>query len=197
MWLVPLLGLLYVAGDWLPARRPAVAAQLLPLAAAWLVAGSVAANGESPDMLRELGKGGGYYLLALLGLLVLSAAGKWRQKALLSLTDWLIFLPLFYLPPGPPVIIGQLLVLYAFAGAVLWAGYREQDRAQMNAGTVLFLLASALAYFRLTWAFLDKSLFFIGGGVLLLALSWWLNRRNKQVLATAAATPTPDLPAHE
>ncbi|GAA4367981.1 hypothetical protein GCM10023185_40270 [Hymenobacter saemangeumensis] len=195
VWLLPLLGLLYVAGDWLPRRREALAVQLLPLAAAWFVAASVAANGEAESTLEVLRKAGGAYALALLVLLGASAAGKWRQRALPSLSDWLIFLPLFFLPAGPLVIILQLLVLYAFAGAVLWAGYREQWRAEVNAGTVLFILASALAYFRLTWAFLDKSLFFIGGGVLLLALSWWLRRRNEQILAQTPPLAAAD--AHE
>jgi LPXTG-motif cell wall-anchored protein len=33
---------------------------------------------------------------------------------------------------------------------------------------------------------MDKSLFFLIGGILLLALSWYLRRRNAQVLAAAA-----------
>jgi uncharacterized membrane protein len=196
VWMIPLLGLLYAAGDWLPTRAQAVPVQLLPLAAGWLVAASVAVNGEQLAMVQELRQGGTVYPLALLGLALLSALGKRQQGALISLTDWLIFLPLFYLPMNPVVFILQLLVLYAFAGAVLWRGYRAQWRAEVNAGTVLFILASALAYFRLTWAFFDKSLFFIIGGVLLLALSWWLNRRNERVLAAAPSHPS-ETSAHE
>jgi len=57
-----------------------------------------------------------------------------------------------------------------------------------------------VAYFKLTWAFLDKSLFFLIGGVLLLSMSWYLRRRNAQRLAAGVATvaagptapPTPD-----
>jgi LPXTG-motif cell wall-anchored protein len=45
-----------------------------------------------------------------------------------------------------------------------------------------------VAYFKLTWAFLDKSLFFLIGGVLLLSLSWYLRRRNAQRLAAGVAT---------
>jgi uncharacterized membrane protein len=51
---------------------------------------------------------------------------------------------------------------------------------------VLFVAATAVAYFKLTWGFMDKSLFFLIGGILLLALSWYLRRRNAQVLAAAA-----------
>jgi uncharacterized membrane protein len=186
VWLLPLLGGLYVAGDWLAERRLAAAVQLLPLAAAWFVGASVATNGENLSMLGAMREGGPAYVAALLGLLLLSALGKYRQRTLAGLSDWLLLLPLFFLPPGPLLIVLQLLVLYGFAGLVLWAGYREQWRAKVNAGTVLFILASALAYFRLTWDFLDKSVFFIGGGVLLLALSWWLRRRTERLLASTA-----------
>ena len=73
-------------------------------------------------------------------------------------------------------------MLYAYAGLVLWAGYREQWRIKVNAGTLLFILATTAAYFRLTWAFLDKSLFFLLGGALLLSLSWWLRRQGQRAL---------------
>jgi LPXTG-motif cell wall-anchored protein len=36
------------------------------------------------------------------------------------------------------------------------------------------------AYIKLTWNFMDKSLFFIIGGILLLGLSWLLNRRRNK-----------------
>jgi LPXTG-motif cell wall-anchored protein len=41
------------------------------------------------------------------------------------------------------------------------------------------------AYGKLTWSFMDKSMFFIIGGVLLLALSWVLNRRKNRFLTKA------------
>ena len=76
------------------------------------------------------------------------------------------------------------------------------DPEQLTIGAVLFVAATMVAYFKLTWAFLDKSLFFLLGGVLLLGLSWYLRRRNAQVLAAAAplvaqqaGTPAPDAPA--
>jgi LPXTG-motif cell wall-anchored protein len=47
---------------------------------------------------------------------------------------------------------------------------------------VLFLLITMTAYGKLAWNFMDKSFFFIIGGVLLLTLSWFLGRRRKQFL---------------
>ena len=54
----------------------------------------------------------------------------------------------------------------------------------MTLGIVLFILTMAVAYFKLTWGFMDKSLFFLLGGILLLGLSWYLQRRAAQTLAS-------------
>ena len=82
--------------------------------------------------------------------------------------------------------MATLVVLYAHAGSVLARANRDHDPDQLTIGAVLFVAATAVAYFKLTWGFMDKSLFFLIGGVLLLALSWYLRRRNAQVLAAAA-----------
>jgi len=62
---------------------------------------------------------------------------------------------------------------------------------------VLFVAATMVAYFKLTWGFIDQSLFFLLGGGLLLGLSWYLRRRNAQTLASAgppAPKPQQDTP---
>lgn len=197
IWLLWLLLALYAAADWLPrpaatsAGEPAAPAtapvQILPLAAAFLVAATVGATKEGNWLYRELTEAGWAYPAALLGLFGVSAAGKARRQDLRSLLDWVLLVPVFYLPPGFLVSVLQLLLLYAFAGAVLWRGYQSHARRLVNMGTLVFIATSALAYFRLTWEFLDKSVFFIVGGVLLLALSWWLQRRAARALAAPAA----------
>jgi len=70
-------------------------------------------------------------------------------------------------------------VMFLFSLYVLWRGYSEEWRMKINIGTVLFIATTMIAYFKLTWSFMDKSLFFIIGGVLLLLLGWLLNRRRQ------------------
>ncbi|HEX8505014.1 MAG TPA: hypothetical protein VF630_06575, partial [Hymenobacter sp.] len=110
---------------------------------------------------------------------------KRARGRLSTLPDWLLLLPGFYLPGGLPLAVATLVVLYAHAGSVLARAHRDEDPDQLTIGAVLFVAATAVAYFKLTWGFLDKSVFFLLGGVLLLSLSWYLRRRNAEVLAAA------------
>ena len=123
------------------------------------------------------------YLATLGAVLALSVAGKRARGRLASLPEWLLLLPGFYLPGGLPLAVATLVVLYAHAGSVLARANRDHDPEQLTIGAVLFVAATAVAYFKLTWGFMDKSLFFLVGGVLLLGLSWYLRHRNAQVLA--------------
>ena len=179
--------LLYTAGDWHPRRMIGRATQGPPLVAAYLFALGLALFGETdryagllrPPMLAYLG--------ALGIVLLLSAMGKRTRGQLASLPDWLLLLPGFYLPGGLPLAVATLVVLYAHAGSVLARAHRAHDAEQLTIGTILFIVATMVAYFKLTWEFLDKSLFFLLGGILLLGLSWYLRHRNALTLAATLA----------
>ncbi|MDJ0366236.1 DUF2157 domain-containing protein [Hymenobacter sp. H14-R3] len=182
--------LVYAAGDWHRDRAAGRALQGPPLVAAYLFALGLALFGETDQYAGLLRPPVLAYLGALAAVLALSAAGKRARAHLGSLPDWLLLLPGFYLPGGLPLAIATLVVLYAHAGSVLARAHRSGEAGQLTLGTVLFVVATMVAYFKLTWAFLDKSLFFLIGGVLLLSLSWYLRRRNAQRLAAGAAAVT-------
>ena len=171
--------LLYATADWQRDPAAARAAQNPPLAAAYLFMLGLAVFGETESYAGELRAPMLPYLVALAAMLAGSVAGKLRRGRLASLPDWLLLLPGFYLPGGLPLAVATLVVLYLHAGSVLTRAQRAGISEQLTLGTVLFVVATMLAYFKLTWAFLDKSLFFLLGGVLLLSLSWYLRRRNQ------------------
>ena len=186
----------YAAGDWQPGRAGGRALQGPPLVAAYLFMFGLATFGETDTYANVLRPPLLPYLAALGAVLAISVAGKRARGRLDTLLDWLLLLPGFYLPGGLPLAVATLVVLYAHAGSVLARAHRQQDSDQLTVGAVLFVAATAVAYFKLTWAFLDKSLFFLLGGVLLLSLSWYLRRRNAQALAAATpATPATPAPA--
>ena len=179
--------LVYAAGDWHPSRAAGRALQGPPLVAAYLFALGLALFGETDQYAGLLRPPVLAYLGALAAVLAGSVAGKRARGRLASLPDWLLLVPGFYLPGGLPLAVATLVVLYAHAGSVLARAHRSGEAEQLTLGTVLFVVATMVAYFKLTWAFLDKSLFFLIGGVLLLSLSWYLRRRNAQRLAAGAA----------
>lgn len=179
--------LIYAAGDWHRDRAAGRALQGPPLVAAYLFALGLALFGETDQYAGLLRPPVLAYLGGLGAMFALSVAGKRRQGRLASLPDWLLLLPGFYLPGGLPLAVATLVVLYAHAGSMLARAHRSGEAEQLTLGTVLFIIATMVAYFKLTWAFLDKSLFFLIGGVLLLSLSWYLRRRNASRLAAGVA----------
>lgn len=121
------------------------------------------------------------YIILLAILLLLSLGGKWQNSRLASSPDWILAIPFFYLANGTGML--TLLSLFIFSLYLLWNGYLEELRLKINLGTLLFLISTMTAYGKLAWDFMDKSLFFILGGILLLVLGWFLNRRRQQVLS--------------
>jgi D-alanyl-lipoteichoic acid acyltransferase DltB (MBOAT superfamily) len=117
------------------------------------------------------------YLAVLGAVFAVSLLGKRKRGRLIGATDWLLLLPGFYLPGGLPLAVAALVVLYAYTGTLLWRAHQEQNPDRVTLGTALFILVTMVAYFKLTWGFMDKSLFFLLGGGLLLGLSWYLRRR--------------------
>ncbi len=179
--------LIYAFGDWQPDRPASRALQGPPLVAAYLFALGLALFGQTDEYAGLLRPPLLPFAGALGAVFVLSMMGKRAHGRLVSAPDWLLLLPGYYLPGGLPLAIATIVVLYAHAGSVL--ARAGQDAEQLTLGTVLFIIATMTAFFKLTWAFLDKSLFFLLGGLLLLGLSWFLRRRNARLLKTTALPP--------
>ncbi|MBA2174524.1 DUF2157 domain-containing protein [Halobacillus locisalis] len=92
--------------------------------------------------------------------------------------DLVLFVPVFKFPIGD-VLSLSLLFIYS----LLWLifGYQTEISRWVNKGTVAFLITTFLAYFQLAWDFMDRSLFFFIGGILLFILSYLLERKRRQV----------------
>jgi uncharacterized membrane protein len=182
LWVFVPLMLLYTLGDWIKERSSGFALQSVPLAAAFVFAVVMVmaydhvSEGDRHDILVQPL----YYGGAMLLLLAASLYGKWKNNRISSAYEWILMVPFIYLHSGIAVL--YLLSLFFFSFYVLWRGYIEQWRFKINFGTVLFICTTMVAYIKLTWDFMDKSLFFILGGLILLLLSWFLNRRKKLVL---------------
>ncbi|MDC3417236.1 DUF2157 domain-containing protein [Aquibacillus salsiterrae] len=101
----------------------------------------------------------------------------WR-KSYEQLTEVVLFLPIFYFPFGDMI---AMLALFIFSLGLLLNGYQVVDTKRIYHGTFAFLISTFIAYVQLAWAFLNKSLFFFIGGILLFTLSYLLERKRRQM----------------
>lgn len=85
-----------------------------------------------------------------------------------------------YLTGWEPVSVFVIIALFLFSIGMVLGGERMRDIARINAGAVLFGLTCLVGYVNFAWDFLDKSLFFLLGGILLMALSFFLERQRRK-----------------
>ncbi len=182
-WFLVPIWLLYALTDWTRERKIVYPLQAVPLVAAFAFNMFIVlfwSKGDSVFFTNNISAQPLWYGLTLLILLAVSLAGKYKYKRLTSSLDWVLIIPLFYLSTG--VDAAYLLTLFLFSLYLLWRGYAEEWPVKINLGTLLFLCSTMAAYGKLAWDFMDKSVFFILGGIILLALSWFLNRRKKRFM---------------
>ncbi|MFC7372891.1 DUF2157 domain-containing protein [Fictibacillus iocasae] len=128
---------------------------------------------------------GWLYFLLFVSIAGISIYGKWKNHDQPLIWELLIFVPLFLLINVTAAFttgILYLVMLYTFSGKMLEYAYKTESRRRMNAGILLFLLITLMAYFNLAWSFLPKSLFFLMGGLLLFGLNALLQRKKKEML---------------
>ncbi|MCP3026715.1 DUF2157 domain-containing protein [Halobacillus sp. A5] len=92
--------------------------------------------------------------------------------------DLLLFIPVFRIGAGDLL---SLLLLFAYSLGWLLAGYRKERSDWVAKGTAALLITTFVAYFQLAWAFMDRSIFFFTGGLILFVLSYFLERKRRQV----------------
>jgi len=93
-----------------------------------------------------------------------------------SLANLVLFLPVFYLPFAS---IFSLIILFAFSLAWIILGYRKDIHFKVLIGSIAFLLSTFTAYVQYAWATMNKSLFFIIGGLMLLVMSMVIDRQRR------------------
>ncbi|MBP1995854.1 DUF2157 domain-containing protein [Paenibacillus eucommiae] len=183
LWVFVPVMLLYTLGDWIRNRDFAAPIQSAALIAAYVFDLFLVLFQGDMDYLETrahiLAEPFSFLLLAA-AFLALSLYLKARSGRLISGVEWIVMPVLLYATLYVDVL--YLFILFFFSLFVLWRGYIEEWRFKVNLGTILFLIITMTAYGKLAWDFMDKSLFFIFGGILLLVLSWFLNRRRKQFI---------------
>lgn len=84
-------------------------------------------------------------------------------------------------------ILFNVLVFVQLLG-LIFSGYARREGWLINVGALFLFLLIAVKYFDWFFAFLDKSVFFVGAGILLLAVGWLMEKGRRYVISSIDAS---------
>src|SRR5699024_10072849 len=90
----------------------------------------------------------------------------------------ILFIPTLYLPY--PLLM-TIILLFVFSSALLIVGYKKDYRQLITYGTLAFLLSTLTVYIEYAWEVMNKSLFFLIGGLILFSFSFILERNRRKI----------------
>ena len=131
-------------------------------------------------------------LLVLCGVAVIAfSAGPWsapdpRYRRLLALLLGALAPAVLLLTNGDPgngFLIFVNLLLFSECVALILFAVAVRTKAYLNLGIGFFLALVACRYFDNFWEYLPRSLFFVFGGVLMLLLGFFLEKRRRRWIA--------------
>ncbi len=79
-------------------------------------------------------------------------------------------------------LIFNILAFFELLG-IIFLGYKEHDAHLINLAVFFFFIFIVIKYFDWFFSFMDKSAFFIGAGILLFVVGWFMEKGRKYVLA--------------
>lgn len=103
----------------------------------------------------------------------------------------------FYYGGGELSLRGILwAVIYNFAIffellGLIFSGYLRREIWLINLGALFLFLLIIVKYFDWFFTFLDKSIFFIGAGILLFVVGWFMERGRRYVISNVKARAQP------
>ncbi|WP_158043636.1 DUF2157 domain-containing protein [Skermanella pratensis] len=89
---------------------------------------------------------------------------------------------------GVSLILLNLVLVGALIGMIA-EGYRREDRFTVNLGFLAFALTLLRLYFDTFWLLLDRALFFVLGGLLVMALGWLFERKRRLLVGSLGDGP--------
>jgi len=131
---------------------------------------------------------GGETVYALLLILGIAFAGvyavyKQQRQKISDLLPYIAIALLYFLTPLPDwmdIGVAMIIVLVFFAIGLVMSGERFRDVTRINLGAITFGITCFVGYIHFAWDFMDKSLFFLIGGFLLLILSYFGERARRR-----------------
>ncbi|WP_181349178.1 DUF2157 domain-containing protein [Thalassobacillus sp. CUG 92003] len=176
-WLIVLLLLLYAVSVWLEnerVARPMRSGSVTAIAFTAVIQVFALEDGFSAPALEDTY----VFFLVWLGIMAGVLVKLWKQNRLFRGVDLFLFVPVFLLPWAGAA---SLMLLFLYALGWLLIGYQQENSQRVTKGTLAFVVSTFIAYIHFAWDFLDKSVFFFVGGVLLFGISYVLERKRRSV----------------
>lgn len=79
-------------------------------------------------------------------------------------------------------IIFNLAIFFELLG-LIFSGYLRREKWLINLGVFFLFILILVKYFDWFFTFLDKSVFFIGAGILLFAVGWFMERGRRYMIS--------------
>lgn len=79
-------------------------------------------------------------------------------------------------------VVYNLVIFFEILG-LIFSGYIRKEKAWVNMGAVFFFLLILVKYFDWFFDSMEKSIFFIGAGVLLFVVGWFMEKGRRMVIA--------------
>lgn len=79
-------------------------------------------------------------------------------------------------------IVFNIVVFFELLG-IIFSGYARREEWLVNLGAIFLFLLIVVKYFDWFFTSLDKSIFFIGAGILLLGVGWFMERGRRYVIS--------------
>ena len=115
-----------------------------------------------------------FVVWGVLALLFLGLKGFKGKK--LEMMDLILFLPLFFLPYHYLWII---ISMFVFSIYWLIIGFQRNINEKIVIGMISFLISTFTAYIQFAWETLNRSLFFLIGGIILFGISFLLEKKRR------------------
>lgn len=112
---------------------------------------------------------------------LLFAAGVWLKfmnNNREELTDFILFIPVMFLPLS---YFFSLIMLFLFSLGWIFIGYYKTNHSFILLGTIAFLFSTFTAYIQFAWDAINRSLFFFIGGILLLCISFLIDKQLRKI----------------
>ena len=107
---------------------------------------------------------------------------RWMLVLWLLILFSCLLLNMFYYQEQQNIIVIIInLLLFSLVIGLIYAGLAEHKRFYVNSAFVIFTISLLTRYFDTFWGLMDRSIFFIAGGLLLIIGGYWLEKKRRQL----------------